>query len=238
VRWDFNFSFFSRLSFGGGAKSGENLTLSTQSSPHGVISHQGGNSYGADSLRLDLLRSQDDGLRCPPSIHPAEGHNSRGLVLTTYGSNVTLTPCIAVRAFHFSDFILYEQVSPYPGEDSIIIHTDTSSLLFHAADSASSQLNNDTTHVSLSPRLLCPALLLRLHLHRITALSNNLVPQAPTCPQTPKNMGVNAVSSGPSRETWGMFCVIRPPPKINLCCYHPTTTHVPRFEACISKTSQ
>jgi hypothetical protein len=22
----------------------------------------------------------------------------------------------------------------------------------------------------------------------------------------------------PSRETWGMFCVIRTPPKINYCC--------------------
>jgi hypothetical protein len=48
------FLFFSRLSFGGGAKSGENLTLSAQSSPHGVISHQGGNSYGADSLHLQV----------------------------------------------------------------------------------------------------------------------------------------------------------------------------------------
>jgi hypothetical protein len=93
-----------------------------------------------------LLRSQDDGLR-GPSIHPAEGHNSRGLVLTPYGSNVTLTPCIAVRQSEHSISLTLFYTNKYPHTPGQIassyIHTS-------GADSASSQLNNDTTHVSLT----------------------------------------------------------------------------------------
>jgi hypothetical protein len=78
------------------------------------------------------MRSQDEGLR-GPSIHPAEGHNSRGLVLTPYGSNATLTVLQVLLSEHFHSIsltlFLYEQVSPDPGEDSIIIHTHIFSAL-------------------------------------------------------------------------------------------------------------